>query len=250
MLEDDYSDVLRKAMMGHGLGEDALAVAAGLLPKDWQRFIAGEFSAETAGACAKMLGLKQLAMKTHPSYLPKSIEMNGLLRLNLSFETYAVNAWWISDGSTHVLFDLGYEARDLVGQLPGKPDAVFVTHGHRDHVGALDWALAEGVRVLMPDVQAGSVWNFGSLTIRSVDLSGHCTPQLGYFIDGLERRLLVMGDALFAGSIGRCATPALFRHALERLHDVLDPLPDDLVLLPGHGPATTLGEERRSNPFL
>jgi len=250
MLEDDYSDVLRKAMMGAGLGDDELAARVGLSRDDWRRFIGGEFSAEAAGACAEALSLKMEALVAHPSYHPLPVEMTDVQRLALPFGAYEVNAWWVSDGSTCLLFDLGFEARDLIEHLPAKPDVVFITHGHRDHVGALDWALSEGVQVVAADDQAGTEWKFGSLTIRSVDLSGHCNPQRGYFIDGMERRLLVVGDALFAGSMGKCASVDLFRHALERLHDVLDPMPDDLVLLPGHGPATTLGEERQSNPFL
>ena len=69
-------------------------------------------------------------------------------------------------------------------------------------------------------------------------------------MEGLERPVLVTGDALFAGSIGGCGTPAIYQHALRRLRDLLEPLPDETVLLPGHGPATTLCEERTANPFL
>lgn len=250
MLEDDYTDVLRKAMIGMGLEGDELAARAGISPDDWKGFAGGDFSAEAARSCAQVLGLKVEAMVAHPSYHPQPIEVPSLRRLMLPFGAYDVNAWWVSGGSTGLLFDLGFEAPDLIDRLPRKPDGVFITHAHRDHVGALDWALSEGMRVVSADSQAGMEWAFGSLTIRSVDLSGHCTPQVGYFIDGLECRLLVLGDALFAGSMGRCASPDLFRHALQRLHDVLDPMPDDLILLPGHGPATTLGEERQSNPFL
>lgn len=250
MLEDDYSDVLRKAMMGVGLGDDELVSRVGISREDWQRFIGGEFSAEIARSCARVLGLNVEAMADHPSYHPQSIAMTGVQRLALPFGAYEVNAWWVSDGLTSLLFDLGFEAQDLIQSLPGKPDAVFITHGHRDHIAAQDWALSEGMQVVSPDCHAGMEWKFGAITIRSVDLSGHSDPQRGYFIDGLQRRLLVVGDSLFAGSIGRCASPGLFRHALKRLHDVLDPMPDDLMLLPGHGPATTWGEERQSNPFF
>ena len=75
-------------------------------------------------------------------------------------------------------------------------------------------------------------------------------PSLGYHVEGLGAPVLLTGDALFAGSMGGCNTPELYQHALRRLHAVLDPLPDNTILLPGHGPATTLGEERAGNPFL
>jgi glyoxylase-like metal-dependent hydrolase (beta-lactamase superfamily II) len=90
----------------------------------------------------------------------------------------------------------------------------------------------------------------GPLVVRACDLSGHAVPALGYHIEGLSMPVLVTGDALFAGSIGGCATPAIYQQALCNLRAVLAPLPDATILLPGHGPATTLGEERGGNPFL
>jgi glyoxylase-like metal-dependent hydrolase (beta-lactamase superfamily II) len=66
----------------------------------------------------------------------------------------------------------------------------------------------------------------------------------------LQAPALVTGDALFAGSIGGCATPAIYQQALRTLRAALAPLTDQTLLLPGHGPATTVGEERAGNPFL
>ncbi|RYD56127.1 MAG: hypothetical protein EOP83_21445, partial [Verrucomicrobiaceae bacterium] len=99
-------------------------------------------------------------------------------------------------------------------------------------------------------MKPGESFRRGPLIVRTVDLSGHYTPSLGYLVDGLSVPVLVTGDALFAGSMGGCDTPSLYQHALARLKDVLTSLPDSTVLLPGHGPATTLGEERSGNPFL
>jgi glyoxylase-like metal-dependent hydrolase (beta-lactamase superfamily II) len=75
-------------------------------------------------------------------------------------------------------------------------------------------------------------------------------PALGFHIERLARPVLVTGDAVFAGSMGGCASPAIYQHALRRLREVLAPLPDATVLLPGHGPQTSLGGERVANPFL
>jgi glyoxylase-like metal-dependent hydrolase (beta-lactamase superfamily II) len=136
------------------------------------------------------------------------------------------------------------------------PDRAFITHGHRDHTGGLDHLLRSGVPVHAAGIpgsiamKPGATVFCGPLIVRAVELSGHFTPALGFLIDGLDVPVLVTGDALFAGSIGGCASPAIFQQALHHLRKALAPLPDATVLLPGHGPATTLGEERRANPFL
>jgi glyoxylase-like metal-dependent hydrolase (beta-lactamase superfamily II) len=141
----------------------------------------------------------------------------------------------------------------LVGCLPGR---VFITHAHHDHIGALESFLGAGVPVHAAGIartipmQPGDTVCCGPLSMRACDLSGHAAPALGFHIDGLGQEVLVTGDALFAGSMGGCGSPAIYQHALRRLREVLGPLPDATVLLPGHGPATTLGEERAANPFL
>jgi glyoxylase-like metal-dependent hydrolase (beta-lactamase superfamily II) len=99
-------------------------------------------------------------------------------------------------------------------------------------------------------MQPGDCVCCGSLVVRACELSGHYTPALGFHIEGLSRPVLVTGDALFAGSIGGCGTPEIYQLALRTLRATLAALPDETVLLPGHGSATTLGEERVSNPFL
>jgi glyoxylase-like metal-dependent hydrolase (beta-lactamase superfamily II) len=69
-------------------------------------------------------------------------------------------------------------------------------------------------------------------------------------VEGLSTPVLVTGDALFAGSMGGCGAAETYRHAVKRLREVLGALQAVTVLLPGHGPATTLEEERLGNPFL
>jgi glyoxylase-like metal-dependent hydrolase (beta-lactamase superfamily II) len=65
-----------------------------------------------------------------------------------------------------------------------------------------------------------------------------------------EKKLLA-GDTLFSGSVGRTDLPGgSFDKIIRSIRDQLLPLPDDTIVIPGHGPATTIGRERRSNPFL
>ena len=260
MLEDDFTYVIRKAFSGLALARGEAARRAGLPENEVLAFSRGKFSADTARRLAPVLGLNPEALANQHRYQPKPIALPNIHRLDLPFDGERVNAWLVWTGDAAILFDTGYEAEscstalNVMGAPP--PDSIFITHAHHDHIGGIQPFAAEGIDLHGPDIKKarpmkpGNSVRCGSLTIRACDLSGHANPALGYHIDGLALPVLVTGDALFAGSIGGCDRPATYQHALRRLHEVLTPLPDETILLPGHGPATTLGEERVSNPFL
>src|SRR6478752_4966216 len=258
MLEDDFTYVIRKAFKGLALAPGEAALRAGLSEHEVLSFSRGNFSADTARRLAPVLGLNPGALANHDRYLPEPLTISNIHRLDLPFDGEQVNAWLVRSGDTAILFDTGYEPDSCAAALDaiGAPalDRVFITHAHHDHIGGVPSFIAKGnvlhgyhIEHARP-MQPGDAIHCGPLTIRACDLSGHANPSLGFLIDGLAQPVLVTGDALFAGSIGGCATPELYQHALQRLKEVLTPLPDATVLLPGHGPATTLGEEWISNP--
>ena len=159
-------------------------------------------------------------------------------------------------------------------------EKILLTHGHVDHASAATelsrrlgvpiegpgredqfWleslpmqAATYGLgpaEVVEPDrwLEHGDTVSFGEVTLEVLHTPGH-TPGHVVFFEPASR-LVVVGDVLFQGSIGRTDFPrgdydTLIRSIQERLL----PLGDDVRFLPGHGPGTTLGEERRSNPFL
>lgn len=261
MLEDDYTYVLRKALMGNQCPPEEAAAMAGISDQDFHSFASGRFRAETARKLANVLGLYPDAFANHQDYHPFPVQLAGLHRLDLPFAGEQVNAWLLLKDDFAVLFDCGFEARDLFKAMSAiigdrSPNQVFVTHTHRDHVGALEKLVAAGVPVHAADVPGtirmapNSSVTWGPLAIHACDLSGHANPALGFFVDGLDAPVLVTGDAVFAGSIGGCSSREAYQLALRRIREVTENLPDSTILLPGHGPATTLGEERSNNPFF
>lgn len=260
MLEDNFTDVLRKALLGHGMSPAQAAARAGLDPGEIGRFLDGVFSGEIAERLASLLGLNPAAFRGHPLYQPVVPQLPGVRRLVLPFSGDHVNAWLLDGGEGGILFDTGAGEECLLGPAGAVANvalsAACITHSHRDHIGGVGELSGAGVNVLGPNgcpgvtIRAGDERALAGMRVRACDLSGHCEPALGYHVDGLELPVLVTGDALFAGSIGGCPTPARYQLALRTLREALDGLPDETVLLPGHGPATTLGAERRFNPFL
>ncbi|TDC99309.1 MBL fold metallo-hydrolase [Nonomuraea deserti] len=191
-------------------------------------------------------------------------------------------------GEECVIVDPGQDATDGVDELLRehrlKPVAVLLTHGHLDHVwsvapvcGARDvpaWIHPDD-RHLLSDPAAGwsdtSAQLFGGLTLSEPDdvreLSDGAVLQLaglelvvdhtpGHTRGSVSFRspadeIMFSGDLLFAGSIGRSDLPGGdYATILRSLATKCLPLPDDTVVLPGHGPQTTIGRERAVNPYL
>jgi hydroxyacylglutathione hydrolase len=156
---------------------------------------------------------------------------------------------------------------------------IVVTHAHIDHVGgAMKLKKQTGAPILlnqndsellkMLDVQAAwlgmmppekvsidqdirdaDVVKAGSLTANVLHTPGHTEGSVCLYFPAQQK--LIAGDTLFAGSIGRTDLPGgSFEKILSSLHERVLALPDETIVVPGHGPATTIGEERESNPFL
>jgi hydroxyacylglutathione hydrolase len=108
-------------------------------------------------------------------------------------------------------------------------------------------------------IEEGDVVVLGSMQFEVIDLRGHSPAGLGFVFEGevevdgtrRVRKMVICGDALFAGSIGRTDFPGGDTELLlENIRTKIFSLPDDTLVLPGHGPLTTVGHEKRHNPFF
>lgn len=177
------------------------------------------------------------------------------------------NCYILESGGEAVIIDPGAAEERLLEALGGHQlRYILLTHGHPDHLGGapllkrawrsaalllhqgdlpvLRWALPG----LEPDgfLSEGDTIAFGEETLRVLHTPGHSPGSLVF---GDDERLFV-GDLLFWGSIGRTDLPGGSPSAMERSLRRLLELDGDLSIYPGHGPETTLAQERISNPFL
>ncbi|MFZ9941064.1 MAG: MBL fold metallo-hydrolase [Luteolibacter sp.] len=260
MPEDDFTDILRKAMIGKALTPHELARRAKTNLETIEQFQSSQFDETLARKLASALDLDPDAFANMPSYQPNAFLPSEIIRLQLPFGEGHVNVWTLKVDDQLILFDTGYQAKDLIKELDQRfdrlPDLVFITHAHRDHTGGIRHFLnhgipihAAGIKDTSP-IKPGDSIRVGHISIEACDLSGHAMPALGYRIKGLETPIMITGDALFAGSIGGCISPKAYNTALKNIHHALEEMPPNCIILPGHGPASTWAAELKHNPFI
>ena len=200
------------------------------------------------------------------------------------------NCYLLSDDETKsaVLVDPGDEAAKLIQALKGYDlQEIWLTHAHFDHVGALaelqevysiptrlhpadepllasaaSSAARFGLRLRQPNVEYeplvdAQILSFGGHEVRCLFTPGHAPGHIAfYFPDdgsggGPDGGIVIAGDALFQGSIGRTDLPGGNQAQLiQSIRSQLLTLPEETVVYPGHGPETTIGHEAKTNPFL
>ena len=161
------------------------------------------------------------------------------------------------------MFDTGADCMPIVEAI-SKNDLtlqdVYLTHTHVDHVVELDRLLEKvigSVGVHVNEAEAldkaatfkpGVTFSLGKLHVETRDTSGHSAGGTSYNIHGLDRPLVIVGDALFAGSVG--GIKADYHASLKKIAEHILSTQDGTILAPGHGPLTTTLQEKNNNPFF
>jgi hydroxyacylglutathione hydrolase len=250
-LEDEIPDVLNKAIRGLGKSYSEVARAAGIDEATLQKVIDGNWNDTVLINLANALNLDAQALVALPNYQPDATELPGVKRLIMPFRSWSVNAWLLEMDGISLLFDTGWNPSDVLTKIDGiRPDAVFITHAHEDHVGGVEVIQAAGIKIISESeaLQTGE-YQFGQIRIQVIDLSGHCVPTASYLITGFAKPSWVVGDAIFAGSMGGCKSPDNFTMAVATLRKGFDQVPPETLILSGHGPITSVASDKSSNPF-
>jgi len=269
-LEDELGDILQKARDGKAWSQDDLVRATDLPAGDIQRIESYQLTPEDSVVfkLAKALDLDgptliDIAQERWEPEEP-SVDSNfDLVCLNVFMGEYPVNCYLLrckATGETAVV-DTGANPKTIIAkarEMGVRPKMILLTHAHPDHangLGELSDAFdcptyidhkeprprgSDNFKI----VKDGDEITLGQLRIRCIETPGHTAGGVSYLIN----QTLLSGDVIFAGSMGRANSS--WKDLFNSITQKVLRLPDNTGIHPGHGPATTVGQEKEHNPFF
>ncbi len=264
-LEDNFADILGKAQRGLGIADSEIAEKARVGHQKVRELREGEFNELAALRVAPILGLagRALVDLAKGEWQPPEIELEGLAQFSTSYGEMLVNSYLVWDPNTMeaAAFDTGADCSgmlELAKKRKLNVKLILLTHAHPDHIADLKRLRQEtgapvfiSEREVIPAAEAieeGKQFQLGKIDIESRLTWGHSRGGITYVVNGLARPVAIAGDSIFAGSMGGGSVS--YEAALQNNLEKILTLPDETIICPGHGPMTTVGEEKEHNPFF
>ena len=274
-IEDEFGDIVGKARRGQEIDPAELCRKVGLTEDELGRLESYDFTPESATilTLARVLGLDpdKLQISADKRYFPlypAGRPVEGLVVEMMVLGTdFLMNGYVVGCDETGkgVIIDPGFDAEKILKTVDAtglKIEQVLLTHGHGDHTGALsEVCQATGTPACVNAADLPLLGNLGrkvegdlidgqELKVGRQPFVVAATP--GHTAGGvslIHEKVAIVGDALFAGSLGGTRSRESYQAQKSAVGDRLLGLDERVILYPGHGPATSVGEERTSNPF-
>jgi glyoxylase-like metal-dependent hydrolase (beta-lactamase superfamily II) len=267
-IEDNFTDVIAKAQRGMGISDADLCKRAEVSLEDLQAVKSGALLDAVIRRIARHLRLGPDALEdlAHKRWYPEApVFPHGFSVFSTTYEGMLVNSYLVWDARERIAaaFDTGADCGSMLDLLHTERlrlQVILLTHTHDDHVadlkrlaketGAQVWASErepapiEGAKVFKENAH----FHIGSVAIKTLSTWGHSPGQTSFYVTGLSYPLAIVGDSLFSCSIG--GSPAHFADQYRNDVEKIFTLPRNTVLACGHGPLTTLAQEKRHNPFF
>ncbi len=270
-IEDNFEDVLGKAMRGCGLNAAAVAVPAGLKTDAVEALLAGQCEVWALRRVAAVLQLNAaslLELATVPRH-PQMVLPVGVRQHTTAFPVpgypgMTVNSYSLlppGPADAGAVMDAGaglVSIRQSFDRARAVNWQLFLTHTHADHVAHFDALARAAVRAYCPQgepyhdalpAREGDRFQLGPWQLTAIETPGHSPAALSYLLQGAGAPVIFVGDALFCYSIGKVAA-ANYAAALSCIRHKILSLPPETIICPGHGPITSVAHEREHNPFF
>ena len=264
-LEDNVADIIGKAQRGLRISDTELAEKARVSSQKIRKLREGDFDELALLRVAPVLGLagRALCELAKNEWHPKKIDERGVAQFNTRYHGMAVNAYLVWDPAARVAaaFDTGADCTEIVrfaNQEKLSVKLILLTHAHSDHVADLPRLREQTAgQVFAParesvpgaeSIEEGKRFRLGKLEIDTRLTWGHSRGGITYVVTGLGVPIAIVGDSLFAGSMGGGSVS--YDDALRNNLEKILTLSDETIICPGHGPMTTVGEEKIHNPFF
>jgi hydroxyacylglutathione hydrolase len=213
---------------------------------------------------------------------PVNIEITPIISFSFEENSYIVR---YPSRKECLVVDPGLEAEKIVDYLEKEgiePASILVTHGHCDHIAGnialkrcwpacpivvgkneapkltdpiLNLSAMFGLPTVTPPgdilVEDGDIYEAAGFRLEILEIPGHSAGHIVFKIEDCDPPVVFVGDVIFSGSVGRFDFPdGDFKQLVRGIREKLFTLPEETVLFPGHGPSTTVGTEKRSNPVV